>query len=64
MSSETHVAEWKTHPITQEFFYELRRRVEGLKDEIVSKALDGDPRELAFRAGAIRALQDMLDIDY
>jgi hypothetical protein len=58
------VAEWKYHPVTVEFFNALRHRIEGLKDEIVAGALDGDPRHLAWKAGAIQSIQDILDTEF
>lgn len=64
MIHPSEVAEWKYHPITVEFFTELRHRVEGLKDEIVGGVREADPRDLAFKAGAIQALLDVLDTDF
>jgi len=57
------VLDWKSHPVTKELFNELARRVEGLKNEVVAGAVDGDPRNLAYKAGAIQALLDVLDTD-
>ena len=58
------IKEWKYHPVTQEVFAELRERIAGLKDEITAKVLDADPRQLAYMAGAVQALQDVLDTEY
>lgn len=58
------ILEWKQHPVTQEFLHELKKRIEGLKDEIVSGTLDADPRLLAYKAGAICAMNDILDLDF
>jgi hypothetical protein len=58
------VAEWKYHPVTVEFFAILKDRVEGLRDEIVANILDSDPRLLAWKAGAIQAILDILDTDF
>lgn len=61
---DTDVAEWKYHPVTQEFFNAVKRNIEGLKEEIVGMALDADPRKLAYKAGAITALRDILDVEF
>lgn len=58
------IADWRHHPITQEFFIEINRRIDGLKDEIVGQLHDSDIRELSVKAGAIRAFRDILDLDF
>lgn len=58
------IMDWKLHPITKEFFEAIRRNVEGLKEEVISGVIDSDPRTLAFKAGAITALRDVLDVDF
>jgi hypothetical protein len=62
--SEGEVADWKHHPVTMEFFTALRHRIEGLKDEIVDGTISADPRLLAWKAGAITAIADILDTEF
>lgn len=57
------VADWKHHPITMEFFLAIEERIKGLKDEIAGSAHTEEPRVLAFKAGAIQAFSDVLDVD-
>jgi hypothetical protein len=45
-------------------FSQLNARIAGLKDEIVGHAATGDSHQLATKAGAIFAYQDMLDIEF
>ena len=56
--------DWKRHPVTEQVFSQLRQRIEYLKDELVGYAISGDPRELAQIAGAIKAMDDMLNIQF
>jgi hypothetical protein len=58
------LGDWKRHPVTQEVFAELRMRIEGLKEEIADGVLDVDPKQLAFKAGAIQAFKDVLETDF
>lgn len=53
---------WKRHPITQAVMSEFKARIAYLMQEMVDQAASGDPRELAVKAGAIRAYQDVLEI--
>lgn len=53
---------WKHHPITVAVFAELENRIKQLVAEIVEQADNVDPRSLAHKAGAIRAYQDVLQI--
>jgi anti-sigma28 factor (negative regulator of flagellin synthesis) len=39
-------------------------RIEGLKEEIADGVLDVDPKQLAFKAGAIQAFKDVLETDF
>lgn len=64
MINKEDVVDWKYHPVTVELFEHLRGRIEGLKTEIADGVLSSDPRLLAFKAGAIQALQDILDTDF
>ena len=56
--------DWKRHPVTEQVFSQLRQRIEYLKDELVGYATSGDPRELAQKAGAIMAMDDVLNIQF
>lgn len=57
------VVDWKHHPVTIEFLSAIRERVQGLKDEVAGSAHTEDPRILAYKAGAIQAFSDVLDVD-
>lgn len=57
------VVDWKHHPITIEFLEAIKERIEGLKHEVVTSAHTEDPRVLAYKAGAIQAFSDVLDVD-
>jgi hypothetical protein len=58
------VVDWKQHPVTVEFFMELKSRIEGLKEEIVGGVLSESPELLTFKAGAIQAFRDIQEIDF
>lgn len=64
MISREEVAEWKYHPVTMEFLEAIKQRIVGLTEELVANAREGDPRDQAFRAGAIQAFQDVLETEF
>lgn len=53
---------WKQHPITQIVMGEFQARIKQLCEEMVEQASTVDPRLMAEKAGAIKAYQDVLDI--
>jgi hypothetical protein len=57
------LSDWKRHPVTHEVFIELKARIAGLKDEIVGGILGDDEKLLAYKAGAIQAYNDVLNIE-
>lgn len=56
--------DWRKDPITQQVFKQLNDRIAILKDEITSGARDADQRELAYKAGAVYAYSDLVNIEY
>lgn len=54
---------WKRHPITQVVMGEYKARRDALVAQLVEQAATTDPRVLAEKAGAVKAYQDILDID-
>lgn len=64
MISREEVVNWKYHPVTMEFLEAIKQRIAGLTEEIIVNARQGDPRDQAYRAGAIQAFQDVLDADF
>lgn len=55
--------DWRRHPITMELFQALRERDEGVKEEILHGALDSEPRLLAYKAGYVQAIRDILSLE-
>lgn len=53
---------WKHHPITQMVMEELKFRIMSLTDELVEQTPTSDPREMAYKVGAIKAYRDVLEI--
>lgn len=56
--------DWKRHPVTQQVFSQLQDRVQQIKDELTAQAAHVPQLELAEKAGAAKAFQHILDIDY
>jgi hypothetical protein len=54
--------DWKKHPITEVVFSELRLRKEALIAELVAQTASISQPELAEKAGAIKVLEDLLNI--
>lgn len=63
MSKTSTLADWKRHPVTQEVFSELKRRIDGLMHEVVGSLPGGDLDLANFKAGAIQAYRDVIDIE-
>jgi hypothetical protein len=56
--------DWKRHPVTQAIFSNLEGRVSILVDEIVEQTPYSSQAEMAEKAGAIKAIRDLLNITY
>jgi hypothetical protein len=54
--------DWKKHPITEVVFSTLKARMEYLQEEMVEQASTVSQAELAEKAGAIKAIRDLLNI--
>ncbi len=54
---------WKRHPITQTVMAEYEARRQELIAQLIDQTADGDVAKMAEKAGAIKAYQDILDID-
>lgn len=54
--------DWKRHPITEVVFSALEARMKSLMDEVVDQAATSPQTVLAEKAGAIKAIRDLLDI--
>jgi hypothetical protein len=56
--------DWKRHPVTQQVYSQLNSRIAYFTEQLVEQAAYLDPRILAEKSGAIRAYQDMLNIEF
>lgn len=56
--------DWKRHPVTQQIYSHLNARIELLKDQLVHEARSGNTTEQAYKAGAVFAYGDMLNISF
>lgn len=54
--------DWKRHPITEVVFSELCARMNNLMEELVEQASTTSQEALAEKAGAIKAIRDVLNI--
>lgn len=61
MSSDFY--DWKRHPVTQAVFSELANRITFLTEQLVEQAASASQTELAEKAGAIKALRDIINIE-
>lgn len=55
---------WKRHPVTQQVFSELAARMEQLTAELVDQTAFLSQSENAEKAGAIKAIRDLLSIEF
>lgn len=55
--------DWKQHPITQEVFGELKARMNILVEELIEQTPYASQSEMAEKAGAIKAIRDLLSIE-
>lgn len=56
--------DWKRHPVTQQVFSQLAERVRFFTDEIVEQTAYMSQSEMAEKAGAVKAIRDILNIEY
>lgn len=56
--------DWKRHPVTEQVFSELRHRVDVLTAEVVEQAAYIPQSEIAEKTGAIKAIRDLLTIEF
>lgn len=56
--------EWKANPVTKQFFVILRNRIYDLQTRLVGETLTGEGYPPAATAGAVRALEEILEKDY
>jgi hypothetical protein len=54
--------DWKKHPVTQAVFQEIETRVKIFVEQLVEQVSTTSQTECAEKAGAIKALRDILDI--
>lgn len=55
--------DWKAGPITKAVFAQIRNNIRGLQEELGESA-GIDPRADAIKVGAIRAYNDVLELDF
>lgn len=55
--------DWKRHPVTQVVFDELQHRVATLMEQLVDQTAFTSQSEMAEKAGAVKALRDVLNIE-
>jgi hypothetical protein len=56
--------EWKQHPVTEQVFRQIAERITQIKEELMAQVAHVSQLELAEKAGAGKAFQHILDIDY
>lgn len=56
--------DWKKHPVTEVVFSQLEARVNVLLSELVEQTAYASQSEMAEKAGAIKALRDLLEISF
>jgi hypothetical protein len=61
--TKSEFVDWKGHPVTQEIFRQLQRRIVDLQD-MLGESAGVDPRQDAVYVGAIKAYKDLITIDY
>jgi len=54
---------WRTHPVTQLVFFQLKDRLEANKEYLVTSAGDDQKQDLIIR-GYSQAVKDLLTIEY
>lgn len=62
--TKSEFSEWRKQAITEIVFAEIRERVAGLKDEVVQNAAIGEFNLASAKAGAVIALEDILDVTF
>ena len=61
--TKSEFVDWKGHPVTQEIFRQLQRRIVDLQD-MLGESAGADPRQDAVFVGAIKAYKDLVTIDF
>jgi hypothetical protein len=56
--------DWKRHPVTQAIFSQLQDRIDFWTDELIEQTAYTSQTEMAEKAGAIKAVRDVLNIEY
>ena len=56
--------DWKRHPVTVQVFSELEARAAVLTEELIQQTSYLPHSELAEKAGAIKAIRDLLNIEF
>jgi hypothetical protein len=61
--TKSEFVDWKGHPVTQEIFRQLQRRIVDLQD-MLGESAGVDPRQDAVYVGAIKAYKDLITIEH
>lgn len=61
--TKSEFVDWKGHPVTQEIFRQLQRRISDLQ-EMLGESAGVDPRQDAVYVGAIKAYKDLITIEF
>lgn len=56
--------DWKASPVTKQVFAQVQERISDLKSRLVGETLDPTDANPAATAGAIRALEFVLDVQF
>lgn len=56
--------DWKRHPVTQEVFSALSSRIASYTEELIMQTAFMSQSEMADKAGAIKAMRDVLNITF
>lgn len=56
--------DWKRHPVTELVFSSLHQRIALLTEEVVEQTAYMSQAEMAEKCGAIKALRDILQIEF
>lgn len=56
--------DWKNHPVTQQVFSQLAERASQLNEELIFQVASLPQAEMAEKAGYIKAVRDLVNVEY
>jgi hypothetical protein len=64
VTSKEEFLDWKQNKVTRAVFSGLEARIERLVDEVVEQTATMSSSEMAEKTGAIKAIRDVLNIEF